>query len=409
MVALRCVVLLAIAGTSPAQAVLLVPSVFPTIAAAIGAAQPGDVVLVATGTYPPFVCDKAITIEAVPQATVLVKNASLSLATTSFAVPAGATAKVVGLEFRNDNSVQRHATRVVSGTVAFENCRFEGEVYGDAGLRVDAAAVWLRACRLTGQTTTAPFWQGGNVNQCAGLLVNQGFVAAVDTEFRGGRVLDDAYLGAGHGILAVSSSLHCVRCTMVGGASFALGGATPNGDGLRVQSGVGTWLADCTLVGGSQPLHPQGGGAVDNLGGLPVHLTRCTATGGAGSVAVGLAVHGPVVPDDALGLAAATVDPLLGSVYRIDYLTAPNAVVATFLADRFEVLAPVATIESTWAPAASVFACVAVLTSDSAGIAVSLTPIPNVPALQHVSFWLHGVAWSGSGLHVAPPIGGVLR
>src|SRR5262245_6925540 len=49
-------------STLLAQAVLPVPASYPQIGAAIAAAQPGDVIEIASGTYAPFTCNKAITI-----------------------------------------------------------------------------------------------------------------------------------------------------------------------------------------------------------------------------------------------------------------------------------------------------------------------------------------------------------
>ena len=407
MYALRPITALIAAVAVPAQSVLDVPAGFPTVAAAIAAAQPGDVVRIAAGNYAPFVCNKAITIAAQPGAIVQVRNPNFGLATTTFTIPAGGIAKVVGLEFRNDNSIFRHAVRVLGGTLAGESCWFEGEVYGDAGLRIDNASVWLRNCRCTGQLTAGPAWSGGNVGQCAGLRVDHGLVAAVDCEFLGGRMVPDGSLGAGAGLLAIASSVHCVRCTATGGASLTLGGVTPNGHGCLVQNGVGTWLADCTLRGGSHFLHPQGGDALHNAGTVPVHLTRVITIPGAGTSAPGNAIVGPVQPDTGLGLASPTVEPLLGTPWHVDYLTAASTPLALFFSDRLQPLPPAVTIEPTWVTSPLVL--VGMLLTDATGLASWQTNIPNAPVLRHASFWLHGAAWNGPVLHVAPPIGGVLR
>ncbi|MBL8752598.1 MAG: hypothetical protein JNK15_04795, partial [Planctomycetes bacterium] len=368
MLALHPCVVLMFAAAAAGQSVLNVPVGFPTIAAAIAAAQPGDVVLVAAGSYTPFTCNKAITLAAQPGAIVQVKNPNVGLAVTTFTIPVGGLAEVVGIEFRNENSIFRHAVRVLGGTLACESCWFEGEVYGDAGLRVDAASVWLRNCRCTGQLTSVPFWSGGNVGQCAGLRVDHGVVAAVDCEFVGGRILPDGYLGAGAGLLASASSVHCVRCVATGGASMTLGGVTPNGHGCLVQNGVGTWLADCTLRGGSHFLHPQGGDALHNAGTLPVHLTRVTTIPGAGTSAPGHAIVGPAQPDTGLGLASPTVEPLLGSPWHVDYLTAASTPLALFFSDRLEPLPPAVTIEPTWVTSPLVL--VGLLLTDATGLAV---------------------------------------
>src|SRR5688572_24959942 len=294
-----------------AQAVLHVPASYPQIGAAIAAAQPGDVVEVATGTYESFTCNKAITITARAGATVQVVapmpvTTPWVTATNGFAVPPGGLAKVNGVHFGNASFLLRQRVAVTSGSVAFENCWLEAAHDGDAGLRVDNAAVWLRNCRCSGQESTGPASIGGNGLPCAGLLANTAFVAAVDCEFAGGRLLPDGFSGAGDGIRATSSSVHLVRCTVTSGPSFSLGCFYPNGHGLHVINGAGTWVVDSTLRGASGPMCTGGSDALRNAGTVPVNLTRVVTIPGVGSTSSGAATVGPTVADNALGLAAPT-------------------------------------------------------------------------------------------------------
>lgn len=387
-----------------AQTVRSVPGTYPQIGGAIAAAQPGDVIEVASGSYLPFSCGKAVVITAQPSAIVTVQANSFSgTATTAFTIPAGSLARVHGLRFVNPVPILKMRVAVLGGHVAFENCSFEAEPYADAGLRVSNAAVWLRGCRAAGHHSVSPFNMPGNVGPCAGLLAVNSSVAAVDCEFVGGDMVADGSFGAGDGVRADSSLVHLVRCTATGGGSAS--SSYPNGHGLHVLGTGGTWLADVTLRGGSHAQQPTGGDALHNASAIPVHLTRVTTIPGAGTASLGLAIFGPTLADSALGLGAATVDARLGSPYRIDYLSNPNVLIGVFLSDTLSALPPTVTVEPTWLPGNAPF--VTFLLTDTLGAATFQTSIPNVPGLRYRSFWLHAAAWPAP-LHVSPPIGGLL-
>ncbi|HEX5052633.1 MAG TPA: hypothetical protein VFZ65_12730 [Planctomycetota bacterium] len=393
-----------------AQAVLQVPATYPQIGAAIAAAQPGDIVSVASGTYAGFVCDKAVTIAAQPGAQVRVATlVILTPSPTDFHVPGGGMAKVIGLQFVNPQFFFPMQTTVSAGRVAFEDCLFEayalssGGFVPNAGLRIHDSEVWLRHCRCTGHTSPPPLGAGANAEPVPGLLVQHGFVAAVDCEFVGGALAFDGAIGAGDGVHAVDSSVHLVRCAATGGASISC--FYPSGTGVCVDAGIGTWLVDSTITGGSYMNCPAGGDALRNNGTVPVLLTRTTATPGAGTT--GVAIVGPVQADTALGLASPTAGANLGAPYRIDYQATPNVLVALFLSDHLVAQAPVVTVEPIWLPAGAPF--VGLLISDATGVASFQTTIPNDPTLRFASLWLHAAAWPGPPLHAAPPIGGVIH
>lgn len=401
-------VALLVVTSMPAQAVLQVPAQYAQIDAAIAAAQPGDVVEVATGTYASFTCTKAITITAAVGATVQIECAIQFVTTTvGFVIAAGGFAKVQGLRFLNASYLLVQRVAVTAGCVAFENCYFEGAYNGDCGLRVDGAAVWLRACRCSGHETLGPSSISGNVFPCAGLLATNAIVAAVDCEFAGGGLIATGLTSAGDGLRATASMVHLVRSVVIGGDSASLGCFYPNGHGLHVINGTGTWVVDSTLRGGSGPGCASGGDALRNAGTVPVHLTRVVTLPGVGTSGSGAAVFGPSVADTALGLAGPTVDPRLGSPYRIDYRTNPNESILLFVSDGLVPAAPVVSVEPTWLVGVSPF--VALLVADAAGFASFQTTIPNAPSLRFVSLWLHAAVWPSLPLHVAPPIGGVVQ
>jgi hypothetical protein len=408
---MRLLLAVAVAGVptlAPAQAVLQVPAAFADIGAAIAAAQPGDVVEVAAGTYPPFSCGKAVTVTAVPGATVRIEASGVfATLVTGFAVPPGGTARVRGLQFVNPSPLARQRVQVTSGCAAFESCTFEAAYDDDAALRVVGAAAWLRACRCSGHKTAPPVGIGANVFPCAGLKATNATVAAVDCEFAGGDLVATGIVGAGDGVLAASSRLHLARCLVRGGGSGSLGCFYPNGHGVHVANGAGTWLVDTTVLGGSHPGCAGGGDALRNAGSAPVHLTRVVAVPGSGTSSSGAAITGPVVLDAALGLAGPTVDARLGAPWRVDYRAAPGALVLLFASDALAPQPAGVFVEPTWLPAGAPF--VAALTADAAGTATFATSIPSAPTLRHASLWLHAAEWTGTAKHVAPPIGGVLH
>ncbi|MEO6594987.1 MAG: hypothetical protein ABIP94_09575 [Planctomycetota bacterium] len=408
---LFCALLLA-AVPLTGQAVLQVPFGYAQIGTAIASAQPGDIIEVDSGTYPPFVCNKGVSIVARLGAQVLVSSlAVLSYAPTEFVVPSGAMAKVVGLQFVNLNPFAPMETRVLGGSVAFEDCSFEAPFIGIfgayQGLRISNSRVWLRTCRCMGYIAHPPFTVNGGSLPCVGMSVEQSFVAAVDCEFVGGKLLGDGGVGAGDGVQATNSSLHLVRCAVTGGASASLGCFYPNGHGLQVFSGIGTWLVDCTIRGGSYPGCLSGGDALRNNGTVPVLLTRVTTIPGVGTMQSGSAIVGPTQADTALGLAGPTVGARLGTPYRIDYQTTANTLLLLFFSDHLFVLPPMATVEPTWVPIGAPF--LGFLVSDPSGLGTFQTTIPNAPALRFASLWIHAAAWTGPPLHAAAPIGGMLR
>ncbi|MBK8980079.1 MAG: hypothetical protein IPM29_29620 [Planctomycetes bacterium] len=380
----------------PAQSVLLVgPGGFPDITAAIAAASPGDVVRVASGRYGPFVCDKAVTIAALPGASVAVAPLPIPTSnfTTWFAVPAGQSARVRDIDFTNPfGAFFVTSTFVSSGTVVFESCDFDGALGLTEVLLVQDASVALRDCSIDAGLTAFP--------NPAIRAVGAGIVA-VDCRFVGSDMTFDGGLHPGDGILASASSLHLVRCRVEGGDANVTC-AYPAGDGVRTNRGDLTWIADSVLVAGGGPCTP-GGHALHNTGASPVRLARTTLVPSSGAAAS----IGPTAADALIGLAAATQPLLLGGPWRVDYRTVPHATLFVFASLDLMASPPAVTVETTWLPPP--FAWFTTLVAGASGVATLQTTVPNVPALRELGVWLHAVDLASSPWHVAAPIGGLLH
>ncbi|HIE72010.1 MAG TPA: hypothetical protein EYP98_18535 [Planctomycetes bacterium] len=84
-----------------------------------------------------------------------------------------------------------------------------------------------------------------------------------------------------------------------------------------------------------------------------------------------------------------------------------------FASLELQPLLPSVSQGATWLPAyglpASGYVCVAVLTTDLAGLATFATNVPNAPSLVHQSIWLHAATLSTAPWRVSAPVGGVLH
>ncbi|MEZ6037155.1 MAG: hypothetical protein R3F29_06720 [Planctomycetota bacterium] len=385
-----------------AQTVHLVgPGGFAQIGAAIAAAAPGDIVRVAAGTYAEFVCDKGVTIVAMPGAQVDIapSTGSANQSVTRFQLPAGHSARVRGLHFTSPLSLLSMATYVIDSTVAFESCTFAANLVSDDLLRVQNGAVWLRDCTLDVGQLSWPV---------PALRADNSRVAAVDCTFRGNRLAPDGFFGAGHGIDASASDLHLVGCTVSGGDTMFLSCFYPAGDALRLANGSRAWLADSTLTGGDGNGNcGPGGTALRNLGPAAVHLTRTTLVPGGGNPN-GLASVGPTVADTLIGLAAPSQPAIVGAPYAVAWRTTPGDVLFVLLSLELVPAPPAVTVEATWLSPPQSF-WFATLVADVTGTATLQTGVPNTASLRDVGMWLTAVDLATSPWHVAPPIGGTLH
>ncbi len=212
----RSLVSVAILATAAsAEGVVIVDApglgVLPNLATAIAAAAPGDVLLVAPGTYAPFVID----------------NKSISI----FAMPGGVVSITGTIEVRNLGPAQRVVLSGLEATGAVLPTR------SGSGLRLDSNAGQVRVQRCT--------FKGG-----AGLLgtcTNNG--------------------AGGYGVEATSSARNVFsRCMIIGGRGHHNGGdgsydciGGNGGDGIH-SSGSALAIYDSTVMAGAGGHYSYSGG-----------------------------------------------------------------------------------------------------------------------------------------------------
>jgi hypothetical protein len=255
--------ILLVAAAAQAQTVWSVPGTFAQIHQALAAAQPGDVVEVASGNYQPFAVTAGVTIRGVG-------NVAPGIALggpVTFDVPAGQQAYVFHLNLYS-------GTEVRQGSVAFERCRFDA---APAGLVVaPQGECILMQCSLG--TAVGPR-DGAHV---------RGRLAAMQTTFDGGASW--IQLG-GTAVVVDGGSVQFADCRLRGGPAVLP--QVPATDALVVLAGA-AWLADCTVAGGDSQVS-AGGAGIRNQTNTPIHTSRTTVTGGAGTVP-GAATLGPHAP-----------------------------------------------------------------------------------------------------------------
>lgn len=253
----------------------------------VGAAAPGDVILLEPGNYLPISPLLPDTQLFVSRGIALVGDggtASVGLIRVSD-VPAGETVVLRGLAMGNTPLTPIPSETLLiencAGTVVLEDCLLAG-TYGQApdgvglpGMVVrNSAGVVLTRCTVRGgdgRLTSFPFATLGG-DGGTGLLVESSSVALVDSTVEGGDASPDSFLdgsgyGGGDAIRAEGSVLSLAGAEVFGGdagdgSAPAQAGLAAGGDGF-VQSGAGAQLRrlDTVLVGGA------GGAATDGASG----------------------------------------------------------------------------------------------------------------------------------------------
>lgn len=387
---------------APAQSVVIVgPGGFPEIDLGIAAAQPGDVVEVASGTYHGFHVDKALTIRAAPGAVVTVIGGIGEV--NWLQPPPGAVATVARIQFLNPYQYWIGAElRVTSGTVWFEDCIFESSPgYQIPALGVYGATVVLRRCVAVGNGWV--FNRPGMQNP--GLQVVAGQVFATDSVFKGSHTAFD-FSPAGVGFDAVGSLVQLVDCQIDGGSVVGPCWGTVPGIGMTVSGASDVSLADCTITGGASTC-PVGAIGLQNTGGSPVRHARTVLLGGAAANGSGPAVVGPVAAVPLLGASGDTAPLVRGGAWQMDYRTEPNWPVGVFLGDRLGAHAE-ASIAGPVLLAPSLEVPLALLVADAQGAASYATSLPQVPALLGGTLYVEAISGVTLPLLTSPPVGGLV-
>ncbi len=265
------------------------PGAFAEIQPAVDAAQPGDLILVRTGTYAGFVVDgKPLSVVAdagalvVVSGSVVVQNLPAQgfvlLAGLKVAIPGTAAPSQPGLILLDDSGFVRIAAcefrgaQGPSNAASSSNCSLVGP--GASGAEIAGCdRVLFQGSLLTGGTGGTAFdeCQGGTGG--AGLVTQTSAVALYDCEIRGGtgglasdHIFDGGKGGTGGTACEVLGyGIFASGCTLRGGSGgYGLSGGD-GGHGLFVAAGAQAHLLDNSIFAGSGVLGENGAWGEDGF------------------------------------------------------------------------------------------------------------------------------------------------
>jgi len=364
------VTLLAMVASLPSQQVHMVgPGNIPDISMAIAAAAPGDVILVAPGTYTAFNLPIGVTIRASIPGSVTIDPNTTILFGQVFNIPSGETAHLVGLNLARCNLNQ--------GKVTFDQCTIQ---WPASALVVSGGSCHLQSCVVMAEDFQQVF-----PAPAGGLLIMTGSVTAADSFFVGPTAQGTPTGDVGRpGIW------------LYPGTSF-------HGSNLDIQSGFGASREAAVhsqstdvLISDSWLRTAPSTCAINSPGG---HFTRCTLVG---ACAPGTVVSGPL-------LAVSRPAPITaGQPFALEFAGEPNEFVLVFgshgvarapfieLAQDF-MLDPI-----TCFPAAA-------LVADASGRVTATWNVPAAPLPLGSQVWLQGVAGVTFPLQTSPVVGGIVQ
>lgn len=370
-------------GVAIAQATHFVgTSGFPTIDAALAAAAPGDIVVVAPGTWAGFTVTRAVTIRAATPATAFVGG-------VNYVNGAAGVVHLVDLDMV--------WLAVTNASCNVDHCRVVGAP-ATIGSCLSASGATLRLVGShVGSHGTPPsiawFLPG------CGLYADASVVSAVDTTILG-RDIDSYHsnplIGAGPGVaLTNGSTLHASRMVIEGGDGETATAYPPGGAVVATNSTF--WITDSSLRCGHAL---SSGGAVVGcpVVGVSGRLTRCSL--------VPVACP-PTVPTSGAMVGTHLVAPLqAGASFQIDFQVQPNDLVGVFASlDTSHVAIPELE-QPVGLDLGSVFA-LDVLLADVLGQASGTWALPA--GTSNLRLWLQGLTTAASPLQLSPPVGGVVR
>ncbi len=399
--AMCCLVAAAFVASAAAQTTRVVgPAGLPQIRDALALSQPGDTVLVQSGTYAHFELTVPVTVRAIQPGTVDVAydpaiagpgclNTSLCAAfqgPTRLLPPAGTTAHLVGLRFVPNTVpavagiIVRHRVLVTSGRVVFDQCELRAT--GISSLIVQNATTHLLGCVVEG---IGPF------DLTHGCVLQSSSMTAVSTSFVGGAALSAGFQ-PGVGIVLTQSRLHASAISSRGGdhAFGGVGGAALSCDGASQFD-----VSDSAFIAGL-------GGSACPLTGLGVASSRAARS------QVG---QGPIcaVPLAANVTGVSRPAPIVvGLPFSVAATTGPLDPVAYFAALQLGTAVVANVRERVSLELGSVF-LVGVLTADSTGSSVATWNVPSDPQLVGLQLWVQALSGTAPPFSLSPPVGSILR
>lgn len=392
---------IALVASVRAQATLDVPGTYPEISDALAVALPGDLVVVQPGAYLPFDMTIGVTIVAPQDATVVSPTTCAHCYSyTTFNIPVGQTATIVGLQFASQAAVRPHVVTAIAGQVTFDRCRFSGghPVKVFWGLRCDGADIVLNRCFL------------GCPHDC--LRVDSGTVVATRCTMNAGANgdYDENGVEVRGGFVALSF------CDIRGADFYSIAGDP----GIHVYASVtqAPHILDCVVTGGNSLTGPCAG--ILNDSSVPVVHARSSVTGGLGhwQPSAPWLYHGPAFvgseqENNELLAACGDVDGLSVGESFTGYLTGP-ANMLVVVGVSFSIVPPTPWAAATgpvrFDPAAINHFTVGLSTSYGVPYGTFVYSTGNLStALFGREVWFHALGYKNGMLDVAPPVGGVVR
>jgi hypothetical protein len=375
---------LLLAAAVPAQATHVVgPGGFGSIDAALAAAAPGDIVMVAPGTWPGFTATRAVTIRA-------------GTPGTAFVGPACYVDNAAGVVHLVDLDLT--FLSVTSSTCVVDRCRVVatpvtiGPCLGAIGSTVRLLHSHVGS---HGTPPVMPLF----VPQ-AGLYASGSAVTAIDTTIVG-RDRDSyawtAAIGGGPGVhLANSSTLHASGGSIEGGDGYVAAQYPPGSAVVALNSTF--WIVDASLRCG----RALGVSGTPRLG-CPVvstagRLARCTFDP---------TTCPPTVPTSGAMVGARLAAPMAaGAPFQVDFHVEPNEFVGVF-ASLATAHYQVPGLEQPGALDLGRLFVLGVMLADGQGLASGAWSLP--PATANLQLWLQGVTTAALPMQVSPLVGGVIR
>lgn len=375
----------------PSQATHLVgPGGLPQIRDALAIASAGDTILVQPGTYAHFTCNVGATIRAaIPGSVTVAFQSSVEppacladplcrslLGPTMFALPAGQTAHVIGIDFAPTVDfayANRHRVGVTSGRVTFDQCTITADF--QVALIVNQATVHLQNCAV--RNVGAGY---------AALHAISSYVSASGCDFLGG---DNLLALPPHAVELLSTRFVGSNLTLRGG-NLQIGQ-----DGSAVYaSNSDIWIADSVLT--SQP------------GTCPVSAVFSTGRI-ARSTLTGSTACGPGLPGgNVVGVQRLT--PLQnGTTFSMHVRAEPNQLIAVHASTGLGTTSIPGFFEQSLALDLNAFWLAGVFLADANGDVTASWAMP-AGMFQGEPLWLESIGIGPAfPIQVGPVVGGIIR
>ena len=377
-----------------AQSVLRVGpgQTYADIPAAIAAAAPGDLVLIAAGTYSIFKLDKGLTLRPSPVSAAVMVGVNTLSAPSVVEVPIGQRAHLEHLDMRQpvvvrDPVVVGPPTGVsTAGVVSFTEVTVLG------GVRVEGAALAMHRCDINGF--------GGHGVSLAGastFSASQCTISASSAWF---------LLPAPAGIFAGDTSKVMVSdCTIEGGFIGGVHSIAALGSGITLTGAAKAWCVDSSVLAFQAPLFSPAAPGISNQSTQPITIERTSMVGSQGNAGSSV---GAVQNSLVLGLAMS--QPLVrGSTTQLNFGTRPGlpVIVHGSLGLGAPMIYP-SIAQSDWGFQSNSIT-LGFLVANTQGQASLPISLPNSVWLQDLPLWFCG--WSGLSLPVqlSPVVGGLVQ